>query len=88
MAEFVANNKVLIDIFGLCGSILSLLPYILLQIDKVEEDGFWYNFLNIIASIILIIYSILLAAWANILIFIVILGFAIRTLSKVLLKHK
>jgi len=86
--EFIKNNKLLIDLFGLIGAFLSLLPYVLLQTDKVEEDGFLYNFLNIISSFILIIYSIVLSAWSNILVSIVIVIFASKRLINLFLRKQ
>lgn len=43
------------DIIGIIGVIIILLTYFLLQIEKISFKSFWYSFLNLIGSVLLLI---------------------------------
>ncbi len=46
------------DIIGLTGAIIILIPYLLLQINKMSADGFSYSALNFIGALC-ILFSLL-----------------------------
>jgi len=45
------------DIIGIIGVAFILYAYLLLQLDKIDLKGFWYSFLNLFGSF-LILYSL------------------------------
>ena len=55
----------LIDILGWTGSVLYLVGYALVSIRKTEGDSVLYQGMNIIAGVMLIIYSFSLGAYAT-----------------------
>ena len=57
--------KLLIDILGWTGSILYLLAYALISAKKTEGDSFLYQGMNILAGILLVIYTLSLEAYAT-----------------------
>ena len=57
--------KILIDILGWIGSILYLLAYALVSMKKTEGDSILYQGMNIIAGVLLIIYTLSLEAYAT-----------------------
>jgi hypothetical protein len=57
--------KLLIDILGWTGSILYLLAYALVSVKKTEGDSLLYQGMNIIAGILLVIYTLYLVAYAT-----------------------
>lgn len=57
--------KLLIDILGWSGSILYLFAYALVSLKKAEGDSFFYQGINILAGILLIIYTLYLGAYAT-----------------------
>jgi hypothetical protein len=57
--------KLLIDILGWIGSILYLLAYVLVSAKKTEGDSLLYQGMNIIAGILLVIYTLALGAYAT-----------------------
>jgi phosphatidylserine synthase len=57
--------NLIINILGWTGSILYLLAYALISLKKVEGDSVTYQGMNIIAGILLVIYTISLNAYAT-----------------------
>jgi hypothetical protein len=55
----------LIDILGWTGSILSLLAYALVSAKKTSGDSLLYQGMNILAGVLLIIYTLALGAYAT-----------------------
>ena len=58
-------TKLLIDIFGWTGSILYLLAYALVSAKKTEGDSILYQGMNILAGILLVVYTLYLGAYAT-----------------------
>ena len=56
---------ILIDILGWTGSILYLLAYALVSAKKTEGDSFLYQGMNIVAGVLLVIYTLALGAYAT-----------------------
>lgn len=52
--------KMIADIIGLIGVLLTLIAYFLLNINKIRPDKFYYPFLNSVGSA-MILYSIFFA---------------------------
>jgi hypothetical protein len=59
------SPKLLIDILGWTGSILYLLAYALVSAKKTEGDSLLYQGMNIVAGILLVIYTLSLGAYAT-----------------------
>jgi hypothetical protein len=59
------NSKLLIDALGWTGSILYLLAYALVSLKKTEGDSLLYQGLNIVAAILVVIYTLSLGAYAT-----------------------
>lgn len=57
--------KLLIDVLGWTGSILYLLAYALVSMKKAEGDSLLYQGLNIIAGVLLVVYTLSLGAYAT-----------------------
>jgi hypothetical protein len=57
--------KVLIDILGWTGSVLYLLAYALVSLKKTEGDSLLYQGLNIVAGILVVMYTLSLGAYAT-----------------------
>ena len=57
--------KLFINILGWTGSILYIVAYALVSLKKVEGDSILYQGMNIIAGILLVIYTIYLGAYAT-----------------------
>jgi hypothetical protein len=68
-AGFIYNKmiapKLFINILGWTGSVLYLIAYALVSLKKVEGDSIVYQAMNIIAGILLVIYTIYLGAYAT-----------------------
>jgi len=58
-------NNLLINILGWTGSILYLLAYALVSAKKTEGDSLLYQGMNILAGIMLVIYTFTLKAYAT-----------------------
>jgi phosphatidylserine synthase len=58
-------TKLFIDILGWAGSILSLLAYALVSAKKTEGDSLLYQGMNILAGVLLVIYTLALGAYAT-----------------------
>ncbi len=58
-------SKLLIDILGWTGSILYLLAYALVSAKKTEGDSLLYQGMNIVAGVLLVIYTLSLGAYAT-----------------------
>jgi hypothetical protein len=59
------NPKLIIDILGWTGSILYLLAYALVSAKKTEGDSVLYQGMNILAGILLVVYTLSLGAYAT-----------------------
>jgi hypothetical protein len=59
------NAELLINILGWTGSVLYLLAYALVSLKKAEGDSLLYQGMNIIAGILLVIYTVSLEAYAT-----------------------
>ena len=57
--------NLLIDILGWTGSILYLLAYALVSMKKAEGDSLIYQGMNIIAGVLLVVYTLSLGAYAT-----------------------
>ena len=57
--------KLFINLLGWTGSVLYLIAYALVSLKKVEGDSILYQGMNIIAGILLVIYTIYLGAFAT-----------------------
>jgi hypothetical protein len=57
--------KLLINILGWTGSVLYLVAYALVSLKKTEGDSLLYQGMNIIAGLLLVIYSYSLGAYAT-----------------------
>ena len=57
--------KLLIDLLGWTGSILYLLAYTLVSMKKAEGDSLLYQGLNIVAGVLLVVYTLALGAYAT-----------------------
>jgi len=58
-------QKLLINVLGWIGSILYLIAYALVSLKKTEGDSVLYQGINIIAGILLVLYTIHLGAYAT-----------------------
>lgn len=59
------NATSIIDVLGWTGSVLYLLAYGLVSMKKTEGDSILYQGMNIIAGILLVIYTLALDAYAT-----------------------
>jgi len=59
------QSQLFIDILGWTGSILYLLAYALVSAKKTDGDSLLYQGMNIIAGILLVIYTLSLGAYAT-----------------------
>ena len=59
------DSKLLIDTLGWTGSILYLIAYALVSLKKTEGDSLLYQELNIVAAILVVIYTLSLGAYAT-----------------------
>jgi hypothetical protein len=59
------DPELLINILGWTGSILYLLAYALVSMKKTEGDSLLYQGLNIVAGILVVIYTLALGAYAT-----------------------
>lgn len=59
------DSKLFINILGWTGSILYLLAYALVSAKKTEGDSFLYQGINIVAGVLLVIYTLALGAYAT-----------------------
>lgn len=57
--------KLLINVLGWTGSILYLLAYALVSMKKTEGDSLLYQGLNIVAGVLVVMYTISLGAYAT-----------------------
>ena len=57
--------KLLVDILGWTGSVLYLLAYTLVSMKKAEGDSLLYQGINIIAGVLLVVYTLALGAYAT-----------------------
>ena len=59
------HPKLLIEILGWTGSILYLLAYALVSVKKAEGDSLLYQGMNIMAGMLVAIYTLSLGAYAT-----------------------
>ena len=59
------DTSLLINILGWTGSILYLLAYALVSMKKTEGDSLLYQGMNIVAGVLLVIYTLTLSAYAS-----------------------
>jgi len=59
------SSEMIINILGWTGSVLYLLAYGLVSMKKAEGDSVLYQGMNIIAGILLVIYTLSLGAFAT-----------------------
>jgi hypothetical protein len=57
--------KLLIDILGWAGSILYLLAYALVSAKRTEADSLLYQGMNVLAGVLLVVYTLSLGAYAT-----------------------
>ena len=58
-------SPILIDILGWTGSTLYLLAYALVSMKKTEGDSLLYQGMNILAALLLVVYTLSLGAYAT-----------------------
>ena len=75
-------TRTIIDILGWAGATLYLIAYGLISAKKVEGDSWWYQGLNIIAGVFLIVNTFYLRAYPSTGLNIAWVGIAILTLSR------
>jgi len=61
----MVSPQLIINILGWTGSVLYLLAYALVSLKKAEGDSALYQGMNIIAGVLLVIYSFSLGAYAT-----------------------
>jgi len=59
------SPKLVINILGWIGSILYLFAYALVSAKKTEGDSFLYQGMNILAGVLLVVYTLSLGAYAT-----------------------
>ena len=59
------SSQFFINILGWTGSVLYLLAYALVSMKKAEGDSVLYQGLNILAGVMLVIYTLSLGAYAT-----------------------
>jgi len=59
------STNILINILGWTGSTLYLLAYALVSMKKTDGDSFLYQGMNIVAGVLLVIYTLSLGAFAT-----------------------
>jgi phosphatidylserine synthase len=59
------SQELLINILGWTGSVLYLLAYALVSTKKTEGDSVLYQGMNIIAGVLLVVYTLALGAFAT-----------------------
>jgi len=74
--------NIFINILGWTGSILYLLAYALVSAKKTEGDSFLYQGMNILAGVLLVIYTLALDAYATTGLNVVWVGIGMFTLGR------
>lgn len=59
------SSQLFINILGWTGSFLYLLAYALVSMKKTEGDSLLYQGMNIIAGVMLVVYTLALGAYAT-----------------------
>jgi len=59
------STNLIVQIFGWTGSTLYLIAYALISLKKTEGDSVLYQGMNIIAGILVVIYTLSLKAYAT-----------------------
>jgi phosphatidylserine synthase len=58
-------TNILINILGWTGSVLYLLAYALVSMKKTQGDSLLYQGINIVAGVMLVVYTLALGAYAT-----------------------
>jgi hypothetical protein len=58
-------TNLFVNILGWTGSVLYLLAYALVSLKKTEGDSILYQGMNIVAGVLLVVYTIYLGAFAT-----------------------
>ncbi len=58
-------QKLIINVLGWTGSVLYLVAYALVSLKKAESDSLLYQGMNIIAGVLVVLYSLSLGAYAT-----------------------
>ncbi len=67
-----------VTIIGSLGACLILIAFIMNQLHKWQEDSLIYDFVNLIGSLLLVIYAIILVSYPFLILNLVWLGLSIR----------
>lgn len=59
------STKLIIEMLGWIGSVLYLIAYALVSLKKTEGDSVLYQGLNIIAGVMIVVYTLSLKAYAT-----------------------
>lgn len=59
------SSQLFIDILGWTGSVLYLLAYALVSMKKTQGDSLLYQGMNIVAGVMLVVYTLSLGAYAT-----------------------
>lgn len=59
------STHLLVQIFGWTGSVLYLVSYALVSLKKTEGDSVLYQGMNIIAGVLVVVYTLSLKAYAT-----------------------
>lgn len=77
----------LTTIVGVFGASIILIVFVLNQINKLKNDSFLYDFLNLIGSILLMIYAILLTSYPFLILNLVWALVSLKDVVKYFFKH-
>ena len=78
----MVSPQLIINILGWTGSVLYLFAYALVSLKKAEGDSVLYQGMNIIAGILVVIYSLSLGAYATTGLNIVWVGIGVFTIGR------
>ena len=81
-------NQFLVEAIGIVGAVGILLAYGLNSYQKINSDSRAFVFLNLSGALLLIIYSVLKEAWANMLINVVWVAIALFAIIRMIRKNK
>ena len=81
-------NQLLVEATGIVGAIGILLAYGLNSYQKINSDSRAFVFLNLTGALLLIIYSVLKEAWANVIINVVWVAIAVFAIIRITRKRK
>ena len=81
-------EKIIIEIIGWIGSVAVVAAYLLVSYNKVKSDSYFYQFLNLLGSICLIINTFYHHAFPSMIVNIIWSFIAIAVLFKTFLREK